>query len=110
VHRSGELGAKALLRLLDRCDALRRPERFEQLLLACECDMHGRAGREDDAYPQRPRLQAVLRWARGIDARAASSEAVARGLKGPAIGEAVQRARVRAIEAGLTGSAGGEPL
>jgi tRNA nucleotidyltransferase (CCA-adding enzyme) len=107
VHRSDGLGAKALLRLLERCDALRRPERFEQLLLACECDMRGRAGKEDADYPPRRRLQAVLRWARGIDARAASAEAVARGLKGPAIGEAVQRARVRAIEAGLAGAAPG---
>ncbi|MEO7245307.1 MAG: multifunctional CCA addition/repair protein, partial [Rubrivivax sp.] len=38
VHRSGELGAAALLRLLERCDALRRPERFAEALLACECD------------------------------------------------------------------------
>jgi tRNA nucleotidyltransferase (CCA-adding enzyme) len=105
VHRSDGLGAKALLRLLERCDALRRPERFEQLLLACECDMRGRAGKQDADYPQRRRLRAVLRWACGIDARAASAEAVARGLKGPAIGEAVQRARVRAIEAGLAGDA-----
>jgi tRNA nucleotidyltransferase (CCA-adding enzyme) len=105
VHRSGELGAKALLRLLERCDALRRPERFEQLLLACECDMRGRAGRQDADYPPRRRLQAVLRWARGIDTRAVSSQALARGLKGPAIGEAVQQARVAAIEAGMSKAA-----
>ncbi|WP_157271520.1 multifunctional CCA addition/repair protein [Azohydromonas aeria] len=104
VHRSGEFGAKALLRLLERCDALRRPERFEQLLLACECDARGRAGREDAAYPQRARLLAVLGWARGIDARAVASEAAARGLKGPAIGDAVAQARVGAIEVGLAGS------
>jgi tRNA nucleotidyltransferase (CCA-adding enzyme) len=47
VHRSGELGAEALLRLLERCDALRRPDRFTELLLACECDARGRLGRED---------------------------------------------------------------
>ena len=105
VHRSGDFGAKALLRLLERCDALRRPERFEQLLLACECDARGRAGREYMDYPQRRRLRAVLGWARGIDARAASAAAMARGLQGPAIGEAVQRARVEAIEAGLSKAA-----
>ncbi|WP_066330869.1 multifunctional CCA addition/repair protein [Azohydromonas lata] len=115
VHRSGDFNAKALLRLLERCDALRRPERFEQLLLACECDARGRAGREDVDYPQRRRLRAVLGWARGMDAHAASAQAVARGLKGPAIGEAVQQARVAAIEAGLAGWAGqdedgGEPF
>ncbi|MDQ2927807.1 MAG: multifunctional CCA addition/repair protein, partial [Pseudomonadota bacterium] len=37
IHRSGEFGAAALVRLLERCDALRRPDRFAELLLACEC-------------------------------------------------------------------------
>ena len=50
VHRSGELNAAAVLRLLERCDALRRPQRFDELLLACECDARGRldgkAGRQ----------------------------------------------------------------
>ena len=56
VHRSGEFGAAALVRLLERCDALRRPERFGDLLLACECDARGRLGREDAPYPPRERL------------------------------------------------------
>ena len=38
IHRSLDLGAEALLRLLERCDALRKPARFAQALLACECD------------------------------------------------------------------------
>src|SRR5512147_2573700 len=50
VHRSDALGAAALVRLLERCDALRRPERFADVLLACECDARGRTGKEDDAY------------------------------------------------------------
>ena len=49
VHRSGEFGAAALVRLLERCDALRRPERFAELLLACECDARGRLGLEERA-------------------------------------------------------------
>ena len=53
VHRSGEFGAAALVRLLERCDALRRPERFAELLLACECDARGRLGLEERPYPQR---------------------------------------------------------
>ena len=59
IHRSGDLSAAALVRLLERCDAIRKPERFADVLLACECDARGRLGFEEAAYPQRPRL---LRW------------------------------------------------
>jgi tRNA nucleotidyltransferase (CCA-adding enzyme) len=34
----------ALVRLLERCDAIRKPERFGDILLACECDARGRLG------------------------------------------------------------------
>jgi tRNA nucleotidyltransferase (CCA-adding enzyme) len=101
VHRSGELNGAAVLRLLERCDALRRPDRFDDLLLACECDARGRLGLEDRPYPQRPRLAHALHAALSIDAAAVAAEAMARGAQGPAVGEAVRRARQSAIEAVL---------
>mgnify|MGYP006888936208 CR=1 FL=1 len=64
---SGEFGARALLRLFGRCDALRRPERFELILLACECDARGRLGREMQPYPQRERLLWALRLVQAVD-------------------------------------------
>lgn len=101
VHRSGELNAAAVLRLLERCDALRRPERFAEALLACECDARGRLGKDDEPYPQRPRLAAALQASLGVDTAPIAEAATARGLKGPAIGDAVRDARVRAIAASL---------
>jgi tRNA nucleotidyltransferase (CCA-adding enzyme) len=97
IHRSAELDAAATLRLLERCDALRRPERFEQALLACECDAHGRTGHEDAPYPPRERLAAALRAVLAVDATAAAAAAVAQGAQGAAIGEAVRRARLAAL-------------
>ncbi len=97
IHRSAEFGAAALLRLLERCDALRRPDRFGDLLLACECDARGRLGLEASAYPQRPRLLEVLRRVQAVDATAVAADAAARGLAGPAIGEAIHCARVDAL-------------
>ena len=97
IHRCETLDAAATLRLLERCDALRRPERFEQALLACECDARGRAGREGEPYPQRARLSAALRAVLAVDATAAAAQAVANGAQGPAIGEAVRRARLAAL-------------
>jgi tRNA nucleotidyltransferase (CCA-adding enzyme) len=98
VHRSGEFGAAALLRLLDRCDAWRRPERFSEALLACECDARGRLGLDDSAYPQRARLLAVLGAAQAVDSAAVAAQAAARGLSGPAVGAALAEARLAAVE------------
>ena len=99
VHQSGSFGPEARLRLLDRCDAWRRPERFEQMLLACECDARGRAGLEARDYPQRQRLAADLRRLQALDQGAVSAEALARGLKGQAIGQAIHQARLAALKA-----------
>jgi tRNA nucleotidyltransferase (CCA-adding enzyme) len=97
VHASGTLGAAALVRLLERCDAWRRPQRFEALLLACECDARGRAGLQERAYPQRVRLLEALRLTQAVDAAAAAQTAMDRGEAGPAIGQAVQQARIAAL-------------
>lgn len=97
IHRSGELQAAALLRLLERCDALRKPQRFEQALLACECDARGRLGFEEAPYPQRQRLGAALQAARAVETAPIAQAAAERGLKGKAVGDAVSQARERAI-------------
>ena len=101
VHRSAELNAAAVLRLLERCDALRRPERFDEVLLACECDARGRLGKDDEPYPQRVRLAAALRAALAVDTAPIAADAAARGLKGTAIGDAVREARTSAIAAAI---------
>ena len=99
VHQSEGFSPEARLRLLDRCDAWRRPERFGQLLWACECDARGRAGLQARPYPQRERLAADLRRLQALDQAAISAEALARGLKGPAIGQAIHHARLAALKA-----------
>ena len=99
IHRSADLNASALMRLLERCDALRRPQRFHEALLACECDARGRLGREQRPYPQRARLSAVLAAALAAPVQAAAAEAAAQGLAGPAIGERVRALRIAAIAA-----------
>ena len=97
VHQSQGFSAEARLRLLERCDAWRRPDRFEHLLWACECDARGRLGLEDRDYPQRPQLQRDLAATLTVDLSAVSAGALAQGKRGPAIGQAVQQARLRAL-------------
>ncbi|GAB2729852.1 multifunctional CCA addition/repair protein [Melaminivora jejuensis] len=101
IHRSGELQAAALLRLLERCDALRKPERFAQVLLACECDARGRGGLQEQPYPQRPRLLAALQQALAVPTAEVAAQAAAQGAKGAQVGDWIRRAREQALAAWL---------
>jgi len=105
VHASLGLEAAALLRLLERCDALRRPERFADILLACECDARGRLGFEQRDYPQRARLLQALAFARSVDTAAVAQRFAALGQAGPQIGEAIHAARTEALRQGFATTA-----
>jgi tRNA nucleotidyltransferase (CCA-adding enzyme) len=96
IHRALELDAAALLRLLERCDALRRSALLAQVLNACEADARGRAGHHDDPYPQRARIRDALQAARSVDAGAIAARI---GPDGTRIAQAVHAARTAAIAA-----------
>jgi tRNA nucleotidyltransferase (CCA-adding enzyme) len=98
VNASGDLDGAGLVRLLERCDAFRKPQRFDAALLACECDARGRLGFEEVAYPQRARLMAALQAAQAVDTHAIATTAQQQGLAGPKIGERIHEARVRAVQ------------
>lgn len=101
IHRSGGVSAAALVRLLERCDALRKPERFAQVLLACECDARGRLGMDNSPYPQRPRLLAALAAAQSVVTAVIAQQAADAGVTGPRVGEKIHRARVAAVQHAL---------
>jgi len=93
-HRAFELRAGTILRVLEATDAFRRPRRFEQFLLACEADARGRKGLEDRHYTQVDLLRGAFAAASGVDAAA-----IAASHEGKAIGEAIRRERLAAVEA-----------
>ena len=66
VHRALQLRPETVLKLLEETDAFRRPERFGQMLLACQCDAQGRTGLEGQPYPQRLFLEQALATASGV--------------------------------------------
>jgi tRNA nucleotidyltransferase (CCA-adding enzyme) len=111
LHASATLGAAALLRLFERCDALRRPERFAAVLQACECDARGRTGLQDRPYEPARRLPPLLQAALQVDTAAVAAAAAQAGRKGPDIGAAIQAARVQRLQAALGSMAesGAEP-
>ena len=97
IHRSSEFGPAPLVRLLERCDAFRKPQRFGEVLLACECDARGRLGLHDSPYPQRQRLLGVLLAAQSVVTSTIAEQAQRDGLDGKKIGELIQSARVSAV-------------
>lgn len=99
IHRSSDLKAAALVRLLERCDAIRKPARFDEILLACECDARGRLHFEESAYPQRPRLNAALAAVQSVATNVIADRAAAAGVTGQKVGEWIHAARVQAVAA-----------
>ena len=101
IHRSGELGPEALMRLLERCDALRQAERFALVLQACECDARGRLGFDEAPYPQAERLRRAQGAALSVETAPIAQAAAQAGLSGPRIGAQITQARIQAIQRGL---------
>ena len=83
-HRVFDLKPKTVLKVLNKTDAFRRPERFEQFITACEADARGRKGLENRPYPQ----ATYLRGARQAAADVATSDIVKDGMSGSDIGKA----------------------
>ncbi|MDX1481773.1 MAG: multifunctional CCA addition/repair protein [Woeseiaceae bacterium] len=104
AHRAFELRPETVLKVLERTDAFRRPERFRKFLLACEADARGRTGLENRDYRQAAYLDGAFRAAAALDIRAIIGEET----DGRRIGDLVRRARVRAI-AQFRESAGDSP-
>lgn len=92
-HRALELRPKTLLKTLQGLDALRKPQRFEQFLLACEADARGRLGLENRDYRQADFIRQIYRAAADIRAR----PLVDQGLTGLALAEVLQQERLAAI-------------
>ena len=92
-HQALTLKPGTLWRLLQRLDVLRRPERVEAFIQACECDARGRLGLEDREYPQAKYVLNVMQVVRNIKAQDLPAD-----IQGPDIGEMLIQRRIQAIE------------
>lgn len=92
-HKLLDAQPNTILRLLEALDAFRRSERVGYFAQACEADAKGRQGRQDSQYPQGGLLVACGRVARAVD----SKPLLQQGYRGPALGERIRRARIKAI-------------
>jgi len=93
IHRIDELRPETVHDLLARCDGFRQPARIAELALVCEADKRGRLGLHDSDYPQAAKLVALHRAALAVSV----ADIDIQGLEGPAIGEALRKARISSI-------------
>lgn len=94
IHKAKELRPQTILKVLEATDAFRKPERFEQLLLACEADAKGRLGFEERPYPQANIFRKALNVCQQVDVQTIISA----GFEGIHIREETHRQRVHAIQ------------
>lgn len=93
-HKLFEMKASTIVKKLEQMDAFRRPERFQQFLLACTADARGRRGYEDSDYPQ---AEAFARY-RDLCAAINAKEFAEQGLQGEQIAEAIRLARIEVLK------------
>ena len=96
LRRDAVKDAEQQVQLLDRCDAWRRPERFELLLQACECIARAE-GPSADCWQAFARWRLARARAAAVDTGAVAARAAEQGLRGPQIGAAIHDARVLAV-------------
>ena len=95
LHKIDELKPATIVKIVERCDALRRPERFELVLGACEADYRGRQGHAERPYPQAARWRAAVAIVQSVDAGAISRTCTDRAQ----IPARIHEARVAAVRA-----------
>jgi len=98
IGKCGGFKAAALVDLLERCDAFRKPDRLADILLACECLAYAGQPATDKPYPQRKRLMRAQAAAKAVATDLIAAHAISTGAKGPKIGEMIHLARIAAVQ------------
>ncbi len=94
VHKVDELRATTILDLLEGVDAFRRPERFHQMLIACEADFRGRTGHAERDYSQGETLRRLRVAVAAVDVGTIAQASQDKAL----IPQRIRSARVAALK------------
>ncbi len=93
-HRVAEMKAETIVKKLEEMDVFRRPDRFQQFLIACEADARGRSGKENEDYPQAGYFLAMLEAANQVNSR----EIADQGLGGKEIARQIRLKRIESVK------------
>ncbi|MCC5795887.1 MAG: multifunctional CCA addition/repair protein [Methylophaga sp.] len=93
MHKLFEISAQEVLEVIEALDAFRKPDRFQQYLLASVADFRGRPGYENTEMPEKAVMQSCFESASAV----AVQPFIKQGLQGKAISEALRQARTDVI-------------
>lgn len=94
VHDAHQLTPATIIKLLERTDAFRRPQRFQEFLIACEADFRGRPGFENSEYTQSRYLFAAFELAKSVSL----APLLEKGLEGEKLKQAIHQARITSLK------------
>ncbi|GGK36010.1 multifunctional CCA addition/repair protein [Aliivibrio fischeri] len=94
IHRAAELRAQTFIKIFDKMDVWRKPERLAPILLCCQADHAGRLGLETQPYPQKQRFEAAFDAAKNVEVK----DVVAAGFKGQEIRDELNKRRIEAVK------------
>jgi len=95
IHSAFELRASTMVGIMDKCDAWRKPERFQQMLQCCVADSKGRTGFELLPYPTADYMWQAFQQALKVDIRAI----VKAGFQGVEIRHKLNEQRIQQVQA-----------
>ncbi|MCG9780795.1 multifunctional CCA addition/repair protein [Vibrio brasiliensis] len=93
IHRAAELRPETKLKVLNKFDVWRKPERLHDILICCMADSRGRTGHEEIDYPQRELFTSAYQAALAVNVQ----DIIKDGFKGADIRTEMEKRRVEAI-------------
>ncbi|RJX70531.1 multifunctional CCA addition/repair protein [Vibrio sinensis] len=94
IHRAAELKAETKLKILNKFDVWRKPERLNDILLCCIADSRGRTGHEECEYPQKGIFERAYQAALSVRVQ----DIISDGFSGAAIRSEMEQRRIAAIK------------
>ncbi|PMJ90109.1 multifunctional CCA addition/repair protein [Vibrio sp. 10N.261.55.A7] len=95
IHRAAELKPSTKLKVLNKFDVWRKPDRLEEILLSCMADSRGRTGFEEIDYPQKQIFEQAYQAALSVNVQ----EIITDGFQGKEIRTEMEKRRIEAIAA-----------
>lgn len=92
-HRLMEMRAGSIIKVIEKLDAFRRPERIEQYVLSCQADAQGRLGHQNKPYPQAELMRLAYVAAKSVS----TGPLLERGYKGKKLGEMIRQERIKSV-------------
>ena len=95
IHNAFELKAETIIKVFDKADFWRKPQRLQQMLICCHADMRGRTGFEQAEYPQQAYLESCFEAASNVDVK----QIILDGFQGAEIKQQLHQKRIEVVQA-----------